>query len=106
MYVMLRKEYVEDLYRCLEKNMDSACSIINTFVHDNELAAALEEKFREVLYYFKRAYNPELVELKRRTRLYYKKWLSLKDTDKITSNAVYLKYLKLKHKVAVMKIPF
>lgn len=67
MYVMLRKEYVEDLYRCLEKNMDSACSIINTFVHDNELAAALEEKFREVLYYFKRAYNPELVELKRLT---------------------------------------
>jgi len=64
---MLRKEYVEDLYRCLEKNMDSACSIINTFVHDNELAAALEEKFREVLYYFKRAYNPELVELKRLT---------------------------------------
>jgi len=67
LYVMLRKEYVEDLYRCLEKNMDSACSIINTFVHDNELAAALEEKFREVLYYFKRAYNPELVELKRLT---------------------------------------
>jgi hypothetical protein len=106
LYVMLKKEYVEDLYRCLEENMDAAYNIINTYVPDDELSAALDEKFREMLYYLNRAYNPELVELKRRTRLYYKKWLSLKNTDKVTSNAVYLKYLKLKRKVTAMKIPF
>ena len=106
MYVMLKKEDVEDLYRCLEKNMDSAYSIINTYVPNDELAAALQEKFQNVLYYLKRAYDPELVALKRQTRLYYKKWLSLKDTDKATSNAAYLKYLKLKRRVAKMKIPF
>jgi hypothetical protein len=60
LYVMLKKEYIEDLYRCLGKNMDSAYSIINTYVHDDELAAALEGKFREILYYLNRAYNPEL----------------------------------------------
>jgi len=66
----------------------------------------VEKSFQDILCYFNRAYNPELVELKRRTRLYYKKWLSLKDTDKERSNAVYLKYLKLKREVDVMEIPF
>ncbi len=106
MYVMLKKEHVEDLYRCLENNMDAAYSIINAYVPDDKLAAALQEKFRDVLYFLKRAYDPELVALKRQTRLYYKKWLCLKGTDKATSNAVYLKYLKLKRKVAAMEIPF
>lgn len=104
--MMLKKEYVEDLHRCLKKNMGSTDSIINAYVHDDELSAALQEKFREILYYLNRAYNPELVELKRRTRLYYKKWLSLKYTDKRMSNAAYLKYLKLKRKVAARKMPF
>lgn len=106
MYVMLKKEHVEDLCRCIEKNIDFTSTLINTYVHDDEFAKALEGKFREILYYFNRAYNQELMELKRRTGLYYKKWLMLKDTDKETSNAAYLKYLKLKRKVAVMKIPF
>ncbi len=106
MYVMLKKEYVEDLHRCLKKNMDSTASIIDTYVHDDELAAALQEKFRQNLYYLNGAYNPELVELKRQTRLYYKKWLSLKHTDQETSKAAYLRYLKLKRKVATIKMPF
>lgn len=106
MYVMLKKQYVEDLHRCLKENMDSTDRIINAYVHDDEFSAALQEKFREILYYFNRAYNPELVELKRRTRLYYKKWLSLKHVDKVASNAAYLKYLKLKRKIAAMEMPF
>ena len=106
MYVMLKKKYVEDLYRCLKKTMDAANSIIYRYVHDDEPAAALEEAFQEVLYYLKRAYDPEAVELKRLTRLYYKRWLILKDVDKVASKAVYLKYLKLKRKAAVTKIPF
>ncbi len=106
MYVMLKKEYIEDLYKCIETNRYAAYSIINSYVHDDELAATLEDKFQEILYYFNRAYNPELVELKRQTRMCYKKWLRLKDTDKKRANAVYLKYLKLKHKVAVMEVPF
>jgi len=104
--VMLNKEYVEDLCLCIEINIDLTSSLINTYVHDDELAAELEEKFREILYYFNRAYNPELVELKRQTRIYYKKWLRLKDTDQKKATAVYLKYLKLKRKVTVMEIPF
>lgn len=103
---MLKKEYVEDLYRCLKKNIDSANNIIYAYVHDDEPAAALAEMFQEALYYLKRAYDPEAVELKRLTRLYYKKWLILKGTDKAASKTAYLKYLRLKRKAAVMKIPY
>lgn len=106
MYVMLKKEYVEELCRCIEKNIDFTSTLINAYVKDEELAAALEKSFQEILCYFNRAYNPEFAKLKRQTRLYYKKWLSLKGTDKEKSHAAYLKYLKLKHKVAVMEIPF
>jgi len=103
---MLKKEYVEELYRCIEKNVEFTANLINAYVEDAELAAALENSFQDILCHFNRAYNPELVELKRRTRLYHKKWRMLKDTDKEMSNKVYQKYLELKRKVAVMEIPF
>jgi hypothetical protein len=104
--VMVNKEHIEDLHRCIEKNIDFTANIINNYVHNDELAAVLEEKFREILFYLDRAYNPELVELKRRARMYYQKWLGLKDKDKNTANTVYLEYLKLKYKITEMEIPF
>ena len=36
----------------------------------------------------------------------YQKWLSLKDTDKSTANAVYIEYLELKCKIDDIEIPF
>ena len=106
MNVMVNKECMEDLHRCIEKNIDFATNVINNYVHNDELAAVLEEKFREILYYLDRAYNPELVELKRQSRMYYQKWLGLKDKDKNTANAVFLEYMKLRYKILEMEIPF
>ncbi|MEW5921157.1 MAG: hypothetical protein AB1796_09510 [Bacillota bacterium] len=53
MNVMLNKEYVEERCRCIEKNIEFTANLINTHVHDDELAAALEESFQEILYCFK-----------------------------------------------------
>lgn len=106
MNVMVNKEYIEDLHRCIEKNIDFSTNVINNYVHNDELAAVLEEKFREILYYLDRAYNPELVELKRQSRMYYQKWLGLKDKDKNTANVVFLEYMKLRYKILEMEIPF
>ncbi len=102
MYIHLKKEYIDDIYRCIEENMNSAATIINAYVSDDLLAAELNNKFEEIFFYLKRAYNPELLELKRQTRLHHKKWLRLKKT----SDAAYLKFLKLKGTVDEMEIPF
>ncbi len=106
MRIMLNKEDMDDLHGCIEKNIEFTTSIIHHYVHNDELAAVIEEKFGEILYYLNKAYNPELVELKRQSRIYYQKWLALKDKDKSTSNAVYLEYMKLKCKIIEMEIPF
>jgi len=106
MYVRLKKEDVEDLYKCIEENKDIAYEIIHRFVRDDEAAAELESKFREILYQLDRAYNPELMKVKRQAHVYYKVWLNLKDTDKKMAYAAYLKYLKLKREAAVLEVPF
>ena len=106
MYVRLKKEDVEDLYKCIEENKDIAYEIIHRYVRDDETAAELESKFREILYQLDRAYNPELMKFKRQARAYYKTWLNLKETDKKMAYTAYLKYLKLKREVAVMEVPF
>jgi hypothetical protein len=106
MKILLNKEDIDELHDCIEKNIDLTMIIINNHVHNDELISVLEEKFREILYYLDKAYNPELVELKRQSRLYYQKWLGLKDKDKSTANVVYLEYMKLKFKILEMEIPF
>ena len=106
MNILVNKEHLDNLHGCIERNIDFTSTAINMHVHNEELAAVLEEKFREIQYYLNQAYNPELVELKRRSRIYYQKWLSLKDTDKSTANAVYLEYLTLKCKIDTIEIPF
>lgn len=106
MYVMLKQEYVEDLYKCIEENRDIACEIIHRYVFDDETAAELESKFQEILCQLDRAYNPELMKVKRQARAYYKTWLNLKDIDKKMAYAAYLKYLKLKREVMSLEVPF
>ena len=106
MNILVNKEYLDDLHRCIERNIDFTSTAITVDMHNDELTAKLEEKFMEIKYYLNRAYNPELVELKRQARLYYQKWLGLKDTDKSTANAVYLEYMALKCKIDAIEIPF
>lgn len=106
MNILMNKEHLDNLHECIERNIDFTSTAINMYVHNDKLAAVLEEKFREILYYLNQAYNPELAELKRQSRIYYQKWLSLKDTDKNTANAVYLEYLALKCKIDDIEIPF
>lgn len=106
MNILVNKECLDNLHECVERNIDFTSTAINMYVHNDELAAKLEEKFMEIKYYLKLAYNPELVDLKRQARLYYQKWLSLKDTDKSTANAVYIEYLIIKTKIDAIEIPF
>lgn len=106
MNILVNKEHLDNLHECIEKNIDFASTAINMHMYNNKVTAVLEEKFREILYYLNQAYNPELLELKRQAKIYYQKWLSLKDTDKNTANAVYLEYMVLKCKIDDIEIPF
>ncbi len=106
MNIMLNKEYLDDLHKCVEENISFISTAINVYLHEDELIGCLEGKLNEITFLINRAYNPELIELKQRSRLYYQKWLKLKDTDKTTANAVYLEYLDLKFKIETIEIPF
>lgn len=106
MKILVNKESLDELHACIERNMDFASTAINMYVHNDELAAVLEEKFGEIQYYLNRAYNPELVELKQQARLYYQKWLSLKGREPDTAKAVYVEYLKFKCRIDAIEIPF
>ena len=106
MNILVNKEHLDNLHECIQRNIDFASTAVNMHMHDSKTAAVLEEKFREIQYYLNQAYNPELLELKRQARLYYQKWLSLKDTKACTANAVYIEYLLLKHKIDAIEIPF
>ncbi len=104
--IMVSKEYMDDLVVNTQENISFISTAINFHIHEVELVSMIEGKLNEILYYINRAYNPELVELKRQSRIYYQKWLNLKNTDKSTAEAVYLEYMKLKCRIAAMEIPF
>lgn len=104
--IMINKEYLDDLHKCTEENINFLSTAINMYLHEDELVSCLEGKLNEIMYLITRAYNPELIELKQRSRMYYQKWLKLKDTDKTTANAVYLEYLDVKFKIDTIEIPF
>jgi len=103
---MINKEYLDDLTRYARENVDFISTAITIHISDDELESVIEEKLQEILYFINRAYNPKLVELKQKSRMFYQKWLSLKETDKNTANAVYLEYLALKFKIETIEIPF
>lgn len=106
MNIMVNKEYLDDLVTNIKENTDFISTAVNYFIHENELVVIIVGKLNEILYYINRVYNPELVELKRQSRIYYQKWLGLKDTDKNTAEVVYLEYMKLKCKIEAMETPF
>lgn len=106
MNVMVNKESMDELADCIQKNIDLISTAITMHFPDDEYAAFIDGKLLEIQYYMGKAYNPELLELKRQARSYYQKLLCLKDTDKNTANAVYLEYLTLKCKIDSMEIPF
>ena len=106
MDVLVNKEYLNDLISCIERNIDFSSFLIDTYIHNDELAAALEEKFREIQYYLNRAYNPELAALKHLSNIYYQEWLSLKNKDLNAASAVLVKYTRLKCKIRELEIPF
>jgi len=106
MNILVNKESMDDLARCAEQNIGFLSTAIAGHISDDELSAVMEGKLQEILYYLKQAYNPELVELKRQARIYYQRWLALKNKEKSTANAVYLEYLQLKCKIDQMEIPF
>ena len=44
--------------------------------------------------------------LKSQPKKHYRKWLTIKDIDKNTANAVYMEYLMLECKINDIEIPF
>jgi len=106
MNIMVNKEYLDDLYQCVEENSIFLSAGIELHVPDTEIKDVLKEKLDEIIYYIKRAYNPELVELKQQARIYYQTWLRLKDIDNKTAQAAYFEYLDIKRKIELMQVPF
>jgi len=104
--IMVNKEYMDDLVANTQENVSFITTAVNFHIHEDELVSVIEGKLNEILFYINRAYNPELVELKRQSRIYYQKWLNLKNTDENTAKAVYLEYMKLKCRIEAMEIPF
>lgn len=106
MNIMINKEYLDDLIKYTRENADFICMAAAMHICDDELVSAIERKLHGILYFINRAYNPELIELEGQFRVYYQKWLSIKDTNEKAANAIYLEYMALKFKIDGMDIPF
>jgi hypothetical protein len=70
------------------------------------LIGFIEGKLNDILYLLNRVYDPELLNLKRQARLYYQKWLALKDKEPQTAHAVYVEYLQMKAQINTIECPF
>lgn len=109
MNIMVNKEYLEDLYKCISDNLDFFSIAVNMYISDDELPGLKEvllSKMSDITYYLNKVYNLELVELKHQARTYYQTWLKLKDIDKNTAQSAYFEYLDIKRKIAEIKNPF
>lgn len=106
MNILINKEYLDDLYQCLERNLGYLSSGIELYATNYEIKHLLKEKLDEIRYYIKKAYDPELGELKQKARSYYQTWLKLKDVDNKTAQAAYFEYLDTKRKIEFIQIPF
>ncbi len=103
---MVNKENMDDLVMNVQKNVSFIATAITMYLHEDELVNVIDEKLNEIMFFINRAYNPELVELKRQSRIYYQKWLLIKTVDPNTAKSVYLEYMKLKCRIDLMEIPF
>lgn len=109
MNIMVNKEYLEDLYRCVSDSLDFFSTAVNMYISDDKLPGLKEvllSKMSSITYYLNKVYNLELVELKQQARTYYQTWLKLKDIDKNTAQSSYFEYLNIKRKIAEIKYPF
>jgi len=106
MDILVNKESLDDLVSCVNRNINFSSLLIDTYIHNDELAAALEEKLREIQYYLNRAYNPELVALKHLSNIFYQEWLSLKNENPNAASTVFIEYIRLKCKIEELEIPF
>lgn len=99
MRIMVNKEYLEDLYRCICDNMDFFSTAVNMYISEDELPGLKEVlliQVSHISYYLNRVYNSELMELKQQTYTYYQTWLHLKDIDKNTAQPSYFEYLNVR----------
>lgn len=104
MDIWVNKEYLDDLYKCaVEKNSYLLFAGIEFHVTDIEAKDFLKGKLDEIIFHIKRAYNPELVELKQRAREYYQTWLRYKESDKKAAREMYAGYLNVKRKIVLLK---
>lgn len=100
MDIWVNKECLDDLYQCaVEKNSYLLSTGIESYVKDTDARDFLKEKLAEIIRCIKRAYNPELVELRQQAREYYQAWLRFKDYDKKTAREMYAGYLDTKRRI-------
>ena len=109
MNIMVNKEYLEDLHRCISDNLDFFSTAVNMYISDDELPGLKEvllSRMSDITYYLNKVYNLELLELKQKARTYYQTWLKLKDIDKNTAQSAYFEYIDIKRKIAEIENPF
>lgn len=106
MSIALNKECLDVLYRCIKENIRYISTVINVHVRRKEIAALLERKLDEIMYYLNRVYNLELTDLKNQSKKHYLKWLAINDIYKKTADAIYIDYLRLECKIKDIEIPF
>ena len=102
---VVNQEYLAELAECIERNTDYLSMAFLMHIHDSKLKDVMEGKLYEMKWYLKRLYDPELYALKKQSRMYYQKWLVLKDSDEKTASHVYIEYLKIQCKIKLMDIP-
>ena len=103
--MMVNKEDLEDLYQCTVKHTSLISSVVCQNIRNDELVGFIESKLNDILYLLNKVYNPELLNLKQQARLYYQKWLALKDKEPKTANAVYMEYLQMKAQINTIEFP-
>lgn len=61
MSIVLDKEGLDDLYRCVKGNIKYISAVINVHVRRKEIAVTLEQRLDEIMYYLNRVYNLDLI---------------------------------------------
>jgi len=78
--ILVNKKSMDSMARCAKQNIDFLSIAISIHIFDDELSAAMEGKLQEILYVLRQVYNSKLIELKRKTCIYYQRRLALKNT--------------------------
>ena len=106
MNMMVNKDDMEELYRCTGEHVSIISTVICQHIRNDELIGFIDGKLNDILFLLNRVYNPELLNLKQQARLYYQKWLALKDKEPQTANSVYIEYLQMKAQINTIEFPF